>query len=153
MCNLPEHLSSLPVFSGVSVSRSLVLCVCLQIVFCPFVFFSYSHCIVCSSIYRFWLSIWYLQALLSTNVSHYFVPHPLIALKICHGIFHTSNGFPSISGCSHEGPVRWNTYYFDFVLKKKQIENLMIELNCEDKNTKQVLFCNSFKGVPYTKGR
>jgi hypothetical protein len=62
---LPEHPSSPPVFSGVRVTRSLVLCVyfvdrCLS--FCTFFF---GHCVVCfSSIYRFWLPLWYLQTLL-----------------------------------------------------------------------------------------
>ena len=58
-----EHLNSLPVFSGVRVIRSLVLCV----IFCRslFVLFSFRHCIVCpSSIYGFWLPVWYLQAIL-----------------------------------------------------------------------------------------
>ena len=45
--------------------RSLVLCVCFLdpcLSFCPF---SFGHCFVCpSSIYGFWLSIWYLQTLL-----------------------------------------------------------------------------------------
>ena len=49
---LPDHLSSLPVFSGVCVTRSLVLCVCLVDhcwYFCPFIF---DHGVVCpSSIY------------------------------------------------------------------------------------------------------
>ena len=36
---LPEHLSSPPVFSGVRVTRSLVLYVCLLIVVCSFVLF------------------------------------------------------------------------------------------------------------------
>ena len=64
LLTLPEHLSSPPVFSGVRVTRSLVLCVmfvdcCLS--FCPF---SFGHCVVCSSmIYRFWLPLWYLQTL------------------------------------------------------------------------------------------
>jgi len=39
LLTLPEHLSLPPVFSGVRVIRSLVLCVCLQIVVCPFVLF------------------------------------------------------------------------------------------------------------------
>jgi hypothetical protein len=48
------HTCSL-VFSGVRVTRSLVLCImfvdrCLS--FCPF---SFDHCVVCSSIYGFWL--------------------------------------------------------------------------------------------------
>ena len=53
---LPEHLSSLPVFSGVRVTRSLVLCVCFvdrRLSFCTF---SFGHYIVCSSsIYGLWL--------------------------------------------------------------------------------------------------
>jgi len=65
LLTLPEHLSSPPIFSGVRVTRSLVLCVyfvdrCLS--FCPF---SFGHCVVCSSsIYGFWLPLWYLQTLL-----------------------------------------------------------------------------------------
>jgi hypothetical protein len=59
---LPEHLSSPPVFSAVRVTRSLVLYVCFVdrcLSFCPF---SFGHCIVCSSsIYAFWLPLWYLQ--------------------------------------------------------------------------------------------
>jgi hypothetical protein len=46
---LPEHMSSPPVFSGVRVTRSLVLCVCFVdrcLSFCPF---SFSHCVACSS--------------------------------------------------------------------------------------------------------
>ena len=61
-----EHLSSPPVFSGVRVTRSLVLYVhvcfvdrCLS--FCTF---SFGHCVVCSSIYELWLPLWYLQTLL-----------------------------------------------------------------------------------------
>jgi hypothetical protein len=54
----PEHMSSLPVFSGVRVTRSLVLCVCFVdrcLSFCPF---SSGHCVVCSSsIYWFWLPL------------------------------------------------------------------------------------------------
>jgi hypothetical protein len=64
LCTLPEHLSSPLVFSGVLVTRFLVLCAffldrCLS--FCPF---SFDHCVVCtSSIYGFWLPLWYLQTL------------------------------------------------------------------------------------------
>jgi len=52
---LPEHLISHPIFSGVRVTRSLVLCVCLVdrcLSFCPF---SFGHCLVCPSIYGSWL--------------------------------------------------------------------------------------------------
>ena len=62
---LPEHLNSPPVCSGVRVTRSIVLYVCFVnrcLFFCTF---SFGHCVVCSSsIYRFWLPLWYLQTLL-----------------------------------------------------------------------------------------
>ena len=51
-----------PGFSGVRVTRSLVLCV----MFCRSLFvlsFSFCHCAVCPSIYGFWLRLWYLQTL------------------------------------------------------------------------------------------
>ena len=62
LLTLPEHLSSNPIFSGVGVTPYLVICVffvdrCLS--FCTFCF---GHCVVCSSsIYGFWLPIWYLR--------------------------------------------------------------------------------------------
>jgi hypothetical protein len=68
---LPEHLNSPPVFSGVRVTWSLVLCVrfvdrCLS--FCTF---SFGHCVVCfSSIYGFWLPLWYLQTLSTCHVTN-----------------------------------------------------------------------------------
>jgi len=66
LLNLPEHMSSPPVFSGIRVSRSLVLCVCFVDRCLSFWTFSFGHCVVCSSsIYRFWLALWYLQTLLS----------------------------------------------------------------------------------------
>jgi hypothetical protein len=50
---------------GVRVTRSLVLCLCFVdrcLSFCPF---SFGHCVVCfSSIYGFWLPLWYLQTLI-----------------------------------------------------------------------------------------
>ncbi len=46
---LPEHLSSPPVFSGVSVTRSLVLYVCFVDSCLSFCTFSFDHCVVCSS--------------------------------------------------------------------------------------------------------
>jgi hypothetical protein len=54
LLTLPEQLSSPPVFSGVRVTRSLVLNACFVdrcLSFCPF---SFGHCVVCSSsIYGF----------------------------------------------------------------------------------------------------
>jgi hypothetical protein len=68
-------LSYPPGFRGVRVTRSLVLYVCFVDRCCPFVLFllaivlsvllSFGHCGVCSSsIYGFWLPLWYLQTLL-----------------------------------------------------------------------------------------
>ena len=52
-------------FSGVHVTRSLVLYECFVDRCLSFCTFSFGHCVVCSSsIYRFWLSHWYLQTLL-----------------------------------------------------------------------------------------
>jgi hypothetical protein len=63
LLTLPEHIGSLPVFSGVRVTRSLVLYVCF-VDHC-LSFFSFGHCVVCSSsIYGFWLLLWYLKNLL-----------------------------------------------------------------------------------------
>ena len=68
LLTIPELLSSPPVFSGVRVIPSLVLCVCFVdgcLSFCPF---SFGHFVVCySSIYGFWLPLWYLQTLLKTG--------------------------------------------------------------------------------------
>ena len=57
-----------PIFSGVRVTRYLVLYVCFVDRCLSFCTFSFGPCIVCSSsIYRFWLPLWYLQTLLSIN--------------------------------------------------------------------------------------
>jgi hypothetical protein len=62
---LTEYLSSPPVFSGVRVSRSLVLCVCFVDRCLSFCTFSFGRCGICSSsIYGFWLPLWYPQTLL-----------------------------------------------------------------------------------------
>jgi hypothetical protein len=69
LLTLVEHLSSPPLFSGVRVTRSLVLHVCFVDGCLSFCTFSFGHCVVCSSsIYGFWLSLWYLQTLLRTNI-------------------------------------------------------------------------------------
>ena len=57
-----------PVFSGVRVTRSLVVCVCFEDRCLSFCTFSFGHCVVSPSINGFWLPLWYLQALLSQNV-------------------------------------------------------------------------------------
>ena len=64
LLTLPEHVSSSPVFSGVRVTLSLVICVCFVDRCLSFCTFSFGRCIVCpSSIYRFWLPLWYPQTL------------------------------------------------------------------------------------------
>jgi hypothetical protein len=66
---LPEHLSSPSVLSGVRVTRSLVLYVCFVDCCLFFCTFSFGHYDVCSSsIYGFWLPLWYLQTLLKTSI-------------------------------------------------------------------------------------
>jgi hypothetical protein len=62
------HPSSSPVFSGVRVTRSLVLYVCFVDRCFSFCTFSSGYCVVCSSsIYGFWLPLWYLQTLLHSS--------------------------------------------------------------------------------------
>jgi len=69
LLTLMVHLSSLPVFSGVCVTRSLVLYVCFGDRCLSFCNFSFGQCVVCSSsMYGFRLPLWYLQTLLSTIV-------------------------------------------------------------------------------------
>jgi len=59
-------VSSPPVFSGIRVTQSLVLCVCFVDRCLPFRPFSFGHCVVCSSsIYGFWSPLLYLQTLLT----------------------------------------------------------------------------------------
>ena len=66
---LPEHLSSPLVFSGVRVTRSLVLYVCFVDRCLSFCTFPFGHFVVCpSSIYGFWLLFWYLQTLLVKQI-------------------------------------------------------------------------------------
>ena len=69
---LPEHLSSPPVFSGVRVTQSLVLCVMFCRSLFVLLFFSFGHCVVYfSSIDGFWLPLWYPQSLLMTQFKRY----------------------------------------------------------------------------------
>jgi hypothetical protein len=63
---LPENLSSPPVLCVVRVTRSLVWCVCFVNLCLSLCAFSFCNCVVCSSsIYGFWLSLWYLQTILT----------------------------------------------------------------------------------------
>ena len=66
LLTLPEHLRSPSAFSGVRVTRSLVLYVCFVDRCLSFCTFSFGHCVVCSSsICEFWLPLWYLQTILT----------------------------------------------------------------------------------------
>jgi hypothetical protein len=68
LLTLPEHMSSPPVFSGVRVTRSLVLYVCFVDRCLSFCTFSFGHCVICSSsIYGFWLPLWYFKTLLTQD--------------------------------------------------------------------------------------
>jgi hypothetical protein len=93
---LPEHLSSPPVFSSVRVTRSLVLYVCFVDRCLSFCTFSFGHCVVCSSIYGFLLPLWYLQTLLTGDLSRFWLSclGPLVFLlpNIC---FIISSGYES----------------------------------------------------------
>jgi hypothetical protein len=72
---LPEHLSSPPGLSGVRVTRFLVLYVCFVDRCLSFCTFYFGHCVVCSSsIYGFWLPLWYLQILLVNPTRHAYAP-------------------------------------------------------------------------------
>ena len=66
----PGHPSSPPVFSGVRVTGPLVFCVvfCRKLSFC---LFSFGDCIVCPSIYGFWLLLCYIQPLLNISFINY----------------------------------------------------------------------------------
>ena len=58
-------VSSNPSFYRLLVTRSLVLYVCFIDHCLSFCAFTFGHCVVCSSsIYGFWLTLWYLQTLL-----------------------------------------------------------------------------------------
>jgi hypothetical protein len=57
---LHSHLRKFSHFVVVRVFRSLVLCVCFVDRCLSFCSFSFCHCVVCSSIYGFWLPLWYL---------------------------------------------------------------------------------------------
>ena len=79
---MEQELISAPIFSGVRVTRSLVLCVCLVDRF--FILFSFGHCVVCStSIYGLWLHLWYLRSLLSKTIC-------VILSSVCRAMFFRS---------------------------------------------------------------
>ena len=102
-------LSSPLVFSGVRVTRSLVLCVCLLyrwLSFCPFIF---GHCVVCSSsMYGFWLQLSYLQTLLAyliaTNVYRIML---MVNFIIFTAGYHSNGRFPHRIWISSAAWQKW----------------------------------------------
>ena len=71
LLTLSEYFSSPTVFSGIRVTRSLALCVCFVDRYLSNCTFSFGHYVVCSSsIYGFWLPLWYLQTRLIKCVRH-----------------------------------------------------------------------------------
>jgi hypothetical protein len=81
LLTLPEHMSSLPVFSGVRATRSLVLYVCFVDRCFSFCTFSFCHCILCfSSIYWFWSPFGIFKLFLKGHFlpkSYFFVIHKI----------------------------------------------------------------------------
>jgi hypothetical protein len=83
LLTLPEHMSSPLVFSEVRVTRSLVLYICFVDRCLSFCTFSFGQCVVCSSsIYGFWLSLWYLQTLLTVWSILYYCMEYIIVFKV-----------------------------------------------------------------------
>jgi hypothetical protein len=81
LLSLLEHMNSPLVFSGVHVTRSLVLYLCFVDRCLSFYTLSFDHFVVCSSsIYGFWWSCWYLQTLLSQDLD--FQRHVLLCSMI-----------------------------------------------------------------------
>ena len=69
-----------PVFSGIRVTWSLVLYVCFVDNCLSVCTFSFGYCVVCfSSIFGFWLPLWYLQTLLkqSRHFSYSLMPRDI----------------------------------------------------------------------------
>ena len=62
---LPQHMCSPAVFVWVRVAWSLFFCACFVYRCLSFCIFSFDHCTVCSSsVYGFFLPLWYLQTFL-----------------------------------------------------------------------------------------
>ena len=89
LLTLLEHLSSPPVFSGVRVTRSLILYVCSVDHCLSFCNFSFEHCVVCSPLYRFWLPPFGIFKLflnsdwcLSSSIGHMLLGHIIHTLHM-----------------------------------------------------------------------
>jgi hypothetical protein len=84
LLTLPEHLSSPTVFSGVRVTRSLVVCVCFAdrcLSFCTFFFWSLC-CLFFFDIRILVASLWYLQTLLIEYIKIKLIKLPKFTKRI-----------------------------------------------------------------------
>jgi hypothetical protein len=71
LLTLSDHTNSPRFLVGFVILVLLVLCVCFVDRCLYFCAFSFVHCVVCSSsIYRFWLFLWYLQTLLTSSKAY-----------------------------------------------------------------------------------
>ena len=144
----PEHLSSHLVFSGVRVTRSLVLCVCFVdrcLSFCPF---SFGHCVFCSSsLYGFWLPLWYLQTLLTHTLKAIFMLTSIWSIHSgtlnCVNFVYTAVEWPLANGSWQESEnnvyiwwriVKWHVIYVSipFLCGKKIWQSFC--RNCIEQN-------------------
>jgi hypothetical protein len=69
-----------PVFNVARFTRYFVLCLCFIHRGLSFWHLSFDHCVVCPSIYGFWLPLWYLQTLLTV---YYMEDEDMIYTFIC----------------------------------------------------------------------
>jgi len=126
LLTLPEHLSSPPSFWWSSCySLFSSICNVLQIIVCPF---SFSHCVVClSSIYGFWLSLWYLQTLLVDenncirvymNMHEIAIPCKIILISFSATQSHSTNKHKLQYSCvdnEHEVTVHSGVWLVEYV--------------------------------------
>jgi hypothetical protein len=102
LSTLPEHMRSCSRFLVWFLLLDLWLYVyVLYIIVFPFVLFSVGHCVVCtSSIYGFWLPLWYLQAL----------PHSAMYIIYLIGWWSTKETGSAIRCISRTNPIWRSTY-------------------------------------------
>jgi hypothetical protein len=104
-----------PVCSGVRVTRYLALCVCFIDRWFSFCTFSFGHCVVCSSIYGFWLSLWCLQTLLHNSNIHVHSRLPSIYSFIWFlTAFHNFRLNADIKHGLRRVTVIWHMYFYRF---------------------------------------
>jgi hypothetical protein len=86
LLSISKLLNKPPVFSGIRVTWSLVLCVCFVDRCLSFCHFSFGHCVICSSISGFSLPRRYLQTL-PNYIFNYVLFHKQISQRSHHILF------------------------------------------------------------------